>query len=247
MPDAARVTPITHAMVLAAGLGTRMRPITNTIPKPLVSVAGRTMLDRALDRLDQFGVPHLVVNTHWLGDKVRAHLAHRADVTFSDERDQLLETGGGVAKALPLLGGGPFFVVNSDIIWLDGAVPALTRLAQAWDSDHMDGLLLLQRTATAFGYDGDGDFFMDQQGVIRRRQEGEISPYLFAGVQILHPRLFRDAPGGAFSLNVLFDRAIARGRLHGILHDGRWFHVGTPEALDEAEPLLADPAAAELE
>lgn len=228
-----------RAMVLAAGLGLRMRPITEHTPKPLVAVAGRTMLDRAFDHLDAAGVTAMVVNTHWLGHKVRDHLAGRPGVMVSHE-DELLETGGGVARALPLLGDAPFYVVNSDIIWTDGAVPALARLAGAWDDARMDALLLMQPTATAVGYDGQGDFFLDPNGVPRRRAAREVAPLLFAGVQILSPRLFRDAPSGKFSLNVLYDRALDEGRLFGIVHDGRWFHVGTPEALPEVDALLRD-------
>lgn len=233
----------THAMVLAAGLGLRMRPLTETTPKPLISVGGRTMLDRVFDHLDQVGVPQRVVNVHWLGDQIRDHLAHRSDTVISDESDALLETGGGVARALPLLGQTAFFVCNADIIWRNGSVPALRRLADAWDGERMDALLLMQRTAGAFGYDGRGDFFMDTKGVLTRRVEKQVSPYLFAGVQILHPRLFQDCPQGAFSLNRLYDRAGAAGRLFGIAHDGEWYHVGTPDAVGEAEELMAARAA----
>ncbi|HSV28764.1 MAG TPA: nucleotidyltransferase family protein [Candidatus Omnitrophota bacterium] len=230
-----------HAMVLAAGLGLRMRPITEHIPKPLVEVAGRTMLDRALDHLDKACVTAFVVNTHWLADKVRAHLAHRSDIVISHE-EELLETGGGVTKALPLLGDAPFYVVNSDIIWTDGAQPALQRLAEAWDDSRMDALLLMQRTATAVGYDGAGDFFLDPNGVPRRRKGAEVAPLLFSGVQILSPRLFEGAPTGKFSLNVLYDRALEDARLFGLVHDGRWYHVGTPEALPEVDALLREEA-----
>lgn len=226
-----------YAMVLAAGLGLRMRPITDHTPKPLVEVAGRTMLDRALDHLAAAGISHLVVNTHWLADRIATHLSGRPGITLSHE-DVLLETGGGVAKALPHLGDAPFYVVNSDIIWTDGGIPALTRLAEAWDDDRMDALLLLQRTATAMGYDGDGDFFLDANGVPRRRRDREVAPLLFSGVQILSPRLFKDAPEGKFSLNVLYDRALEAGRLFGLVHDGRWYHVGTPEALPMVERAL---------
>lgn len=230
-----------HAMVLAAGLGLRMRPITERLPKPLIPVAGRSMLDRVFDHLDQVGVPHRVVNAHWLGEMIHARFAGRPGVTISDEVE-LLETGGGVAKALPLLGTAPFFVCNADILWRNGTTPALRRLAQAWDDARMDALLLMQPTATAFGYDGDGDFFLDANGQARRRAAGEISPTLFAGVQILHPRLFDGAPGGAFSLNLLYDRALAAGRLYGLVHDGEWYHIGTPGALADAEALLAERA-----
>lgn len=226
-----------RAMVLAAGLGLRMRPITEHTPKPLVEVAGRTMLDRALDHLTAAGTTELVVNTHWLADKIAAHLSGRPGITLSHE-DTLLETGGGVAQALPHLGTAPFYVVNSDIIWTDGASPALRRLAEAWDDERMDALLLLQPTATAMGYDGNGDFFLDTQGVPRRRRDREVAPLLFSGVQILSPRLFHDAPTGKFSLNVLYDRALEAGRLFAIVHDGRWFHVGTPDALPEVERAL---------
>ncbi|HVI53072.1 MAG TPA: nucleotidyltransferase family protein [Candidatus Sulfotelmatobacter sp.] len=228
-----------HAMILAAGLGLRMRPITETIPKPLVSVAGRTMLDRVLDHLDEAGVPNRVVNMHWRAEKIVKHLAGRSGVTLSDETDLLLETGGGVAKALPLLGDAPFFVCNADILWRNGPVSALRRLAAAWDGDKMDALLLMAPTAAAFGYEGQGDFFLDPAGQARRRTGQEISPYVFAGVQILHPRLFAGVPSGAFSLNLLYNRAQDEGRLYGVAHDGEWYHIGTPEALAEAETLLA--------
>ena len=227
----------THAMILAAGLGLRLRPVTERLPKPLVAVAGRTMLDRVLDHLDAVGVARRVVNTHWLGALIARHLAGRPGITLSAEPD-LLETGGGVAKALPLLGDRPFYVCNADIIWSDGGTPALRRLADAWDDERMDALLLLQCTVTAFGYDGQGDFFLDAAGVARRRRQAEISPLLFGGVQILHPRLFAGAPDGPFSLNRLYDRAEEAGRLYGIVHDGGWYHIGTPDALAAAEALL---------
>lgn len=224
-------------MVLAAGLGLRMRPITATIPKPLIRVAGRTLLDRALDRLDEVGVEEVVVNVHHLGDQIASYLKGRTRprciVSFEPER---LETGGGVARALPLLGEKAFFVCNSDIILLNGPRPALANLAAAWDEATMDALLLLHRTVAAPGYDGAGDFFMGQRGHLRRRQDPHHAPYLFTGIQILHPRLFADAPEGAFSLNVLYDRTIAARRLHGLVHDGQWFHVGRPRHL----AVLAD-------
>lgn len=227
----------THAMVLAAGLGLRLRPITEHTPKPLVQVAGRAMLDRALDHLAEAGIANVVVNTHWLADQIATHLAGRPGITLSHEPD-LLETGGGVAKALPYLGGGPFYVVNSDIIWTDGACPALRRLAESWDDDKMDALLLMQRTATALGYDGQGDFFLDAQGAPRRRMGREVAPLLFSGVQILSPRLFAHVPQGKFSLNLLYDQALESDRLFGIVHDGGWYHVGTPEALQPVEEAL---------
>ena len=228
---------ITHAMVLAAGLGLRMRPITLTLPKPLVPVAGRTMLDRVLDHLDLVDAGRRVINLHWLGETIRSHLDGRHDIVFSEERE-LLETGGGVAKALPHLGAAPFFVCNADIIWTDGAEPALARLLRAYDPERMDGLLLLQPVETAFGYDGRGDFHLGADGRLTRRKQAETTPLLFAGVQILHPRLFEGNPGGKFSLNLLYDKAMASDRLFGIVHDGRWYHIGTPSALTEAEALL---------
>ncbi len=228
---------LSHAMVLAAGLGLRMRPITLHTPKPLVAVAGRTMLDRALDHLGRAGVTEMVVNTHWLAERIRDHLAGRPGITLSHE-DDLLETGGGVARALPRLGSDAFYVVNSDIIWTDGPDPALARLARAWDGERMDALLLLQPTATAVGYEGRGDFTLDEAGIPRRRGDAETAPLLFSGVQILHPRLFAGCPPGKFSLNLLYDRALAMGRLAAVVHDGNWYHVGTPEALPEVEGML---------
>jgi MurNAc alpha-1-phosphate uridylyltransferase len=224
-------------MVLAAGLGLRMRPLTETRPKPLIAVAGRTMLDRVLDHLDRAGVSRRVVNAHWLAPLIHAHLAGRPDIVISDEA-VLLDTGGGVTKALPHLGAEPFYVCNADIIWRDGSRPSLERLAEAWDDGRMDALLLLQRTAEAFGYDGAGDFILDDDGRIRRRGPGQTSPLLFAGVQILHPRLFAGAPTGPFSLNRLYDAAQVAGRLFGLVHDGEWYHIGTPPALAEAEALI---------
>jgi MurNAc alpha-1-phosphate uridylyltransferase len=227
-------------MILAAGLGLRMRPITLTLPKPLVPVAGRTMLDRVLDHLDDADCPNHVVNLHYLGAKIRAHLAGRKNIAFSEEPD-LLETGGGVAKALPLLGIDPFFVCNADIIWRDRGTSSLIRLADAFDPSQMDALLLLQPCDHAFGYDGKGDFHLAPDGRLRRRGGDETAPFLFAGVQILHPRLFTSVPKEAFSLNLLYDRAMTTERLFGMVHDGDWYHIGTPAALDQADILLAGP------
>lgn len=230
-----------HAMVLAAGLGLRMRPLTQNVPKPLLEVGGATMLDHALDRLDDAGVTDVVVNTHWLPEKIEAHLERRATplITISRE-DDLLETGGGIAKALPLLGTAPFYAANADIVWRDGPIPALRRLAAAWVDDEMDALLLLTSAVRATGYDGDGDFMMDPVGLLERRPERVVAPFVFTGVQILHPRLFADAPDGAFSMNVLYDRALEAGRLFGIAHDGDWYHVGTPPAIAEADAEILE-------
>ena len=233
------MTTIATAMVLAAGLGTLLKPLTERLPKPLVPVAGRTLLDRALDRLEESNVKTAVVNLHHLGDMIADHLKDRKKpkIVLSRELDRQ-ETGGGVRSALAHLGQGPFFVVNADVLWLNGPYNALARLAHHWREADMDALLLLHETTVAFGYDGAGDFLADPAGRLQRRPERELAPYLFTGVQILHPRLFQDCPEGPFSLNVLYDRANAAGRLHGIVHDGEWFHVGTPEGLAEAEEYM---------
>jgi MurNAc alpha-1-phosphate uridylyltransferase len=228
-------------MVLAAGLGLRMRPLTDDRPKPMVALAGRTLLDRALDRLFAAGVRRAVVNTHYKADVIHRHLGGRDDVVLSHEEARL-ETGGGVSRALPHFGNDPFFVVNSDAVWLDGPVPALTRLADAWDDAAMDALLLLQPVGAATGYEGPGDYHRAPGGALKRRDKDGTAPFLFAGVQILHPRLFADAPDGAFSLNVLYDRAQAAGRLFGLEHDADWFHVGTPEELARTEAIFAQRA-----
>lgn len=227
------------AMVLAAGRGERLRPLTDTTPKPLISVGGTTMLDRMLDSLAAAGVRRAVVNTCHLAEQVEACLARRQTpaITISRE-DGLLETGGGVAKALSYFGDVPFFVANSDIVLLDGDEPAARRLARAWHDDDMDALLLLQRTARAFGYEGRGDFTMGDDGSLVRRAEGAAAPFVFVGLQILHPRLFAESPDGAFSLNRLYDRALEMGRLRGAVHDGEWLHIGTRDALDRVEPYL---------
>jgi MurNAc alpha-1-phosphate uridylyltransferase len=219
------------AMVLAAGLGTRMRPISDDVPKPLVEIGGRALLDHAIDRLAVVGVERVVVNVHYKADMVAARLAARRQPRIEVSReDELLETGGGVARALPLLGEW-FFVVNADVLWLDGKEYALARLAAACDPDKMDAVLLFQRTATAVGYDGSGDYFLDPLGIPRRRGEREIAPFLFTGIQLLHCRLFDVIAERRFSLNLLYDRAEAAGRLHAIVHDGEWYHIGTPEGL----------------
>jgi len=227
------------AMVLGAGLGMRLRPITDSVPKPLIEVCGRTLLDRVIDRLEEEGVERIVVNAHHLAPLIEEHLAKRQgpEIRISFEPD-LLETGGGIAKALPLLGDGPFFAANGDILWLNGPMRALGCLKAAWDDGAMDGLLLLHSTVEAYGYSGAGDFWADPSGRLTRRPEREVMPNLFTGVQILHPRLFKDAPDGPFSMNVLYDKAMEAGRLFGVVHDGEWFHIGTAEGLDEAETFL---------
>jgi MurNAc alpha-1-phosphate uridylyltransferase len=230
--------PPQSAMVLAAGLGLRMRPLTDEQPKPLVHVAGKALIDHVLDRLVAVGVRRAVVNLHYKAEMIERHLGGRRDIAieFSHE-EKLLDTGGGVKKALPLLDE-MFFVVNSDVIWLNGRTAALMRLTRAFNPEKRDAQLLLQRTTSALGYDGQGDFMLDPAGFLRRRSEGEIAPYLFAGIQILHRRLFDRAPEGAFSLNRLWDTAIAAGRIKALVHDGEWFHVGTRSGLAATEARL---------
>lgn len=230
------VTP-TKAMVLAAGLGLRMRPITETMPKPLVRVAGKPLLDHVLDKLAEAGVADAVVNVHYLPDQIINHVAGRSapKVTISDERDQVLGTGGAVVKALPLLGTAPFFHLNADTMWIDGAQPNLKRLADTFDPARMDILLLMAPTANSIGYSGRGDFAMTPDGTLRKRKELEVVPFVYAGVAILSPQLFNDAPAGEFSLTDIFDRVGERGRLFGLRMEGVWMHVGTPEAIAAAE------------
>jgi N-acetyl-alpha-D-muramate 1-phosphate uridylyltransferase len=227
-------------MVLAAGLGKRMRPVTATIPKPLVKVGGRTLIDHALDRLATAGTERAVVNVHYLADLIEAHVRQRQQprIQISDERGELLETGGGIKKALPLLGAEPFVLLNSDSLWIEGPRSNLTSLRRAWDADRMDLLLLVAPISQSLGYEGVGDFGMEPDGRLRRRGEGQTAPFVYAGVAILKPQLFADTPGGAFSLNLLFDRAIAAGRLYGLRLDGQWLHVGTPDSIAAAEERL---------
>lgn len=227
------------AMVMAAGLGKRMRPLTATMPKPLVRVAGKPLIDYSLDRLQEAGVGKAVVNVHYLADALEAHLSHRAapQITISDERALLLETGGGMVRAQAVLPD-PFFCLNSDNIWLDGPRDAFRELSDAWRPDVMDALLLLVRHPHAHNFDGPGDFHLDPLGRVSRRKPGRIAPFIYTGIQIVSHRLLRDAPEGAFSTNVLWSRAIAEGRLYGIVHTGHWFEVGCPEAIAPTEEWL---------
>lgn len=230
---------LSHGMVLAAGLGLRMRPLTATTAKPLLSLHGISLLDRALDRLEEAGAGQAVVNAHWHADQVAAAVAGRTTPrTLVQREDALLDTGGGVARALPRLGHGPFVVANGDSVWLDGPRPALARLAAAFDPGEMDGLLLLARSAQVEAEVGRGDFLLDPLGRLRRPKERELAPYVFTGVQLLAPRLFEAVPAGAFSLNLLYDRAIEAGRLFALVHDGVWFHLSTPEDLERAEVAM---------
>jgi N-acetyl-alpha-D-muramate 1-phosphate uridylyltransferase len=233
------MTEAKTAMVLAAGLGERMRPLTLRMPKPLVTLAGRALIDHVLDRLASAGVKTAVVNVHYLPDQLEAHLADRRgrppETIVSDERGLLLDTGGGVKKVLPKLGRGPFFIHNADSVWSEGATPALSRMLRKWNPEAMDCLLLLAPVTTSIGYAARGDFKMDQDGRLARREVNEVVPFAFAGVSLCDERLFDGAPEGRFSLNLLWDRALAKGRLYGMRLDGNWMHVGTPEALKEAE------------
>ena len=233
------------AMVLAAGLGLRMRPLTDHMPKPLVRVAGRPLLDHVLDKLGAAGVNEAVVNVHYLPDQIIDHTASRKSprVIISDERNQVLGTGGGVVKALPLLGSAPFFHVNSDTLWIDGVQSNLARLAEAFDPARMDILLLMAPTASSIGYSGRGDYAMLPDGALRKRREHQVVPFVYAGAAILSPTIFADAPKGEFSLTRMFDAANEQERLFGLRLDGVWMHVGTPDAVPAAEEAFLESVA----
>jgi MurNAc alpha-1-phosphate uridylyltransferase len=228
-------------MVMAAGLGKRMRPLTASRPKPLIEVAGRALLDHVLDRLRTAGVEKVIVNVHYLPGAVEAHLAAHAnglEVCISDERELLLETGGGLVKAAPLIDADPFVVLNSDNLWIDGPVDSLKLLASHWDERRMDALLLLVPLARAQNHLGRGDFHMDRNGRLRRRQRSRVAPFVYTGIQMMSKRLLEGAPEGPFSTNILWDRAIEAGRCFGAVHQGLWFDVGTPAAIEETEAFL---------
>ena len=230
------------AMVMAAGLGTRMRPLTATRPKPLVKVAGKPLIDHVLDRMRAAGVRRVVVNVHYLADLLEAHLARAGeglDIVISDERDRLMETGGGLVRARGLLGEAPFFVTNADNLWVDGPVDTLRLLASHWDDGAMDALLLLVPYARAHNHCGQGDFSLDRSGRLARRAAGRVAPFVYTGVQMLSPRLLDDWAEEPFSTNLMWDRAIAGGRAFGVVHEGLWFDVGTPDAIPKTEALLA--------
>jgi MurNAc alpha-1-phosphate uridylyltransferase len=235
----------TKAMVLAAGFGVRMRPLTDRMPKPLVRVAGQPLLDHVLDKLAAAGVGEAVVNVHYLPDQIIDHTRDRKKprVIISDERDQVLGTGGAVVKALPLLGGAPFFHVNADTMWIDGVRPNLSRLAEAFDPDRMDILLLMAPTTSSIGYGGRGDYSMLPDGALRKRRELQVVPFVYAGAAIMSSSLFADAPSGEFSLTRMFDRANEQERLFGLRLDGVWMHVGTPDAVQAAEEAFLESVA----
>jgi len=229
------------AMIMAAGLGKRMRPLTATRPKPLIEVGGKALLDHVLERLRTAGVRKVVVNVHYLADALEAHLASREyglEVVISDERDLLLETGGGLKKAEPLIDTDPFLALNSDNLWIDGPADTLRLLASHWDDSRMDALLLLVPQARALNHKGMGDFHMDATGRVRRRERSHVAPFVFTGIQIVSKRLLRDAPDGPFSTNILWDRAIEEGRCFGAVHQGLWFDVGTPQAIPMTEAAI---------
>ncbi|ATI80069.1 nucleotidyltransferase family protein [Sphingobium yanoikuyae] len=232
---------INTAMLMAAGLGKRMRPLTATRPKPLVKVAGKALMDHALDRLAAGGIKTVVVNVHYLADTVEAHLRTRKDMDFriSDERAKLLETGGGLIHARPLLGDKPFICANSDNLWIDGPAETLGMMQRLWDPERMDALLLLVPLARANCHSGPGDFHMDANGRLARRKTAHVAPFVFTGVQILSPRLLVDPPADVFSTNIFWNRAIAAGRLYGAVHQGLWFDVGTPQAIPVVESMIA--------
>ncbi len=233
------------AMVLAAGLGTRMRPITDKIPKPLVEVNGKTLLDHGLDALVQADVEEVIVNVHYHADQIENHLSKRNNlkIIISNERDQLLDSGGGIANALPHLGADPFYLINADSFWVEGYRPNLVRMADVWNHAEMDIMLLLAGMANAVGFGSKGDFSMDTDGRLKRRGEKKIAPFAYAGAAIINPTVFKNAPNGAFSLNKQFDAALEQERLFGLRLEGLWLHVGTPEAIHEAEDAIARSAA----
>lgn len=237
------MTKVDTAMIMAAGLGKRMRPLTETRPKPLVEVAGKAMIDHCLEKLVEAGIGKAVVNVHYLADMMEAHLAalpYPIEIRLSDERSELLETGGGLVHAEPLIDAENFFCINSDNLWTDGPTNSLHQLAQAWDEDKMDALLLLVPRKSAHNYMGDGDFHLDAENRISRKLADNKAPLIYSGIQLLSKRLLRDAPSGPFSTNILWERAIGDGRLFGAVHEGEWFEVGSPQAIAPTEAALAN-------
>ena len=237
------MTHVRTAMIMAAGLGNRMRPLTETRPKPLVEVAGKAMIDHCLDKLAEAEIATAVVNVHYLADMMEAHLARISSpisIRISDERGQLMETGGGLVQAEPLIAEDIFFCINSDNLWTDGPVNSLHRLAEAWDDEQMDALLLLIPRITAHNYQGSGDFHLDDDRRISRKRPDQPAPLIYSGIQLVSKRLLRDPPAGPFSTNIFWERAIGEERLFGLIHQGEWFEVGSPEAIAPTEAALAD-------
>jgi len=237
------MTQVKTAMIMAAGLGNRMRPLTETRPKPLVEVAGKAMIDHCLTKLAQAEITRAVVNVHYMADMLERHLAESAypiSIRISDERGQLMETGGGLVQAEPLIAEDIFFCINSDNLWTDGPTNSLHQLAEAWDEDRMDALLLLVPRITAHNYKGSGDFHLDDEKRISRKRPNQPAPLIYSGIQLISKRLLHDPPAGPFSTNILWERAIGDGRLFGAIHRGEWFEVGSPEAIGPTEAALAD-------
>jgi len=231
----------THAIVLAAGLGTRMRPLTDTTPKPLLQVANKTLLDHGLDALAAAGVTKSVVNVHYLAEQIEAHVTDRTlpKISISDERELLLDSGGGIKNALGELGTSPFLLLNADSFWIEGHGLNLVKMSDGWVDDNIDILLLVAHLDKAVGFSGKGDFFMDPEGRLTRRGEKDMAPFVYAGAAILSPKIFEHTPDGPFSINRLFDEAIEKGRLFGTQMDGLWLHVGTPPSIIEAEHAIS--------
>ncbi|MEO9600633.1 nucleotidyltransferase family protein [Parasphingorhabdus sp.] len=236
------MTQVKTAMIMAAGLGTRMRPLTEMRPKPLVEVSGKAMIDHCLEKLVEAGIEKAIINVHYLADAMEAHLAasqYPIEFQISDERRQLMETGGGLVQAEPLIEESNFFCINSDNLWTDGPTNSLHQLTQIWDEDKMDALLLLIRRTSAHNYQGSGDFHLDGENRISRRLPDQQAPLIYSGIQLISKRLLRDAPSGPFSTNIFWERAIGEGRLFGLVHEGQWFEVGSPEAIAPTEAALA--------
>jgi len=237
--------PDISGMVLCAGLGTRMLPLTLSTPKPLINVAGKPLIGHAVKQLENAGIENIIVNVHYLADQVETWVREHDNpaIKISDEREELLETGGGVLKARGLLGSSPFFVLNSDAFWIDQSNLApgdstLEKMRAGFNPDECDFLLLLARHEAAVGFDGNGDFFCSNDGRLKRRGDADQAPFIFAGCYLAHPRVLDNSPSGAFSMNVLWDRSLAAGRVWGIVHDGLWLHVGTPDAIGAAEDAI---------
>ncbi|MBL8686017.1 MAG: nucleotidyltransferase family protein [Alphaproteobacteria bacterium] len=235
------IPSIQTAMILAAGYATRLRPISNHTPKAMVQIMGKPILGHILERLKEISLKQIIVNTHHLGTVVKTYLEQQPkhfNIQISEEKT-ILETGGGVKQALPMIGTQPFYVINGKIIWFNGGQNSLLNLASHWNNKTMDVLLLLQPVTKTVGYQGSGDFHLNADGSLKRRQDDEIAPFVFSGIQIIHPRLFQDSPDGSFSLNVLYDRAIAQGRLFGVRHDGTWLHISSPQDILAVEAYLS--------